>query len=114
MIELNNVLEIENVPNMIEISDDESNELYKSIIDVEMAKELFEMAKNDGDLNTLKFTMQLYLESIKTHKILWRKLLVKYVDIKFASYYYDIYKYDVIRKVIFLNKNKEKECIKCK
>ena len=109
---LNNVADIEGVPNMIEINEEDSNNLIDSISETNASKELVDIAQKDMEITpiALQILIKFYIANSQKHQRLWRDLLNKYAGVDFAAEYKSAYRFDVQRKVIFLSKQNLCNC----
>lgn len=89
---------------MILVKEKDAKELASSITEVEASKELYEIAVKQANYSpqALREVLEQYMNSLKKHKEIWRKLLHKYVEEKELLFYRDAYRYDIYKKVIFL------------
>lgn len=91
---------------IIIISNEDAEQLTQTIIAVNATQEIFKKSQTDINItpNGLRLMYEIYMENLKTHKMLWIELLNKYVGEENASTYQQLYRFDMYKKCIFLKK----------
>ena len=87
----------------IQVTDEEAEKLYNSLLEVEMTRTLYEVATRQMDFSPEAFKILImYLnESYKIYKIYWNSILTKYLGEDDTSRYFNILRFNPIKKVIY-------------
>jgi len=88
---------------LCKVSDEDAKRLTETIVEVEACNEYYNKAMKQMDCQpiAIKAILDYLMQVLKTHKMLWTELLIKYVGEEDASAMYRILRFDTIKKVIF-------------
>jgi hypothetical protein len=88
---------------LAKVSEEDAKELNDSIVETEACRELYQEATKRVDCppEALRYVLDYYMQCLKVHKALWRRILVDYVGEETASTLYNILRFDTIKNVIF-------------
>jgi len=85
------------------VSEEDFVELFKTIIEVEATTELYDqiVKKMDVTPDAVKAVLVYRMEVLASHKLLWKKILHKYLGVETTAQYERLLRFDTNEKVIF-------------
>lgn len=88
---------------LCKVEDGDAKILNDSIVEVEACREFYQSSIRSVETTpiAMKAILDYYMETLKVHKSLWQRLLVKYVGEDVVAEKYMILRFDPVKCVIF-------------